>query len=120
MEKLRLKLRYEPFSQPLLPTHAFLRRLVGHGGAVMLFLGLSLLAGMAGYHLTAGLSWLDSFLNASMILAGMGPVDPLPSDAAKLFSGFYALYSGIAFLSCVGLVFAPVLHRMLHRLHVNQ
>jgi hypothetical protein len=111
--------RFEHFSQPLLPRRMYLRRVARHGGMALGFLTLSLLGGMLGYHLTAGLSGIDSFLNASMILTGMGPISPLPSTAAKLFSGFYALYSGIAFLTCVGVLFAPVLHRVLHKFHVS-
>ncbi|HKP98074.1 MAG TPA: hypothetical protein VJ385_20245 [Fibrobacteria bacterium] len=120
MEKTRNGFRYEHFSQPLVPTGMFLRRLAGHGGVALAFLAFSLLGGMAGYHLAAGLPWVDSFLNASMILAGMGPIDPLPSDLAKWFAGFYALYSGIAFLTCIGLFFAPVFHRLLHKFHLNR
>jgi len=84
------------------------------------FLALSMLAGMVGYHHFAVLDWVDAFLNASMILTGMGPISPLPTDAAKIFAGLYALYSGIAFLTGVGVLFAPVLHRFLHKFHLGQ
>jgi hypothetical protein len=75
--------------------------------------------GSAGYHYVAGLPWIDSLLNASMILAGMGPVDPLKTDSAKLFATFYALYSGVAFLSIMAVLMAPLLHRLLHSFHME-
>ena len=79
----------------------------------------SLVLGSVGYHRLGGLPWIDSLLNASMILAGMGPVDPLRTTAAKLFASFYALYSGIAFLTMVAILMAPLLHRFLHKLHLE-
>lgn len=88
------------------------------GIAVFLVAG-SLGLGMAGYHSFAGLSWIDSLLNASMILTGMGPVDPMPNSAAKLFASFYALFSGIVFLSSAAILIAPVFHRFLHRFHLE-
>lgn len=79
----------------------------------------SLLIGVAGYMGFAHLRLVDAFLNAAMILGGMGPVDVLSDDAAKWFAGIYALYSGVVFLVVVGVVFAPVLHRILHHLHID-
>ncbi len=79
----------------------------------------SLFMGSAGYHYLDGLSWIDALLNASMILAGMGPVDPVKSTAAKLFATFYALYSGIAFLTMMAILMAPLLHRFLHKFHLE-
>ncbi len=79
-----------------------------------------LAAGIAGYHWIAGLEWVDAVLNASMILGGMGPVDILCSDRAKLFAAGYALSSGVLFLGASGLLFAPVLHRILHKLHLDE
>jgi hypothetical protein len=76
--------------------------------------------GMGGYRATAGLSWLDSFLNASMILTGMGPVSPMTNPGAKVFAGCYALFSGLAFLSSAGILFAPIVHRAIHRFHIGQ
>jgi hypothetical protein len=75
--------------------------------------------GVIGYHHIGGLSWIDSLLNASMILGGMGPVDPLRSDAAKLFASFYALFSGLAFVGIASLMIAPFAHRLLHRFHIE-
>ena len=79
----------------------------------------SLLIGMIGYKYLFHISWVDSLLNASMILTGMGPVDQAPSDGAKIFASLYAIYSGVAFLTMVAVVFAPVLHRFLHRFRLD-
>ena len=76
--------------------------------------------GVLGYHWLARLSWIDSLLNASMILGGMGPVDPLKSDAAKIFASCYALFSGLAFIGIVSVLLAPFVHRMLHRFHAEE
>ncbi|MBW8889586.1 MAG: hypothetical protein JF616_17660 [Fibrobacteres bacterium] len=111
--------RFEAATQPLLPRAAFLRRLARHGRLAILFIAISLLIGMAGYRAFGGLSWLDSFLNASMILTGMGPVSPMTTPAAKIFAGCYALFSGLAFLSSAGILFAPIVHRALHRFHLG-
>jgi len=83
-------------------------------------LGASLVAGMAGYHWLAPMSWINAFLNASMLLGGMGPVDPLTNDAAKLFAGAYALYCGVVFIATAGLVIAPVGTHVLHRFHLDR
>jgi len=74
---------------------------------------------MIGYHLVAGLSWIDALVNASMILTGMGPVDQMTSVGAKLFASFYALFSGVAFLTSVAVLLAPAVHRFLHRFHLD-
>lgn len=79
----------------------------------------SLSIGVLGYHFFAGLGWVDSFLNASMILGGMGPVDMLKNDAAKIFAGCYSLFSGVAFLSAMAIFLTPILHRFLHRFHLD-
>jgi hypothetical protein len=76
--------------------------------------------GVLGYHCIAHLSWIDSLLKASMILGGMGPVDPLPTNAAKLFAAFYALFSGLAFVGIVSVLLAPFIHRLLHRIHAEE
>ena len=72
-----------------------------------------------GYHHYGNLPWIDSFLNASMILTGMGPVDKMETQSGKIFSAFYALFSGISFLTFVGVLFAPVYHRFLHKFHLD-
>ncbi len=84
-----------------------------------IILVLSLGIGIGGYHSFGKLPWLDAFLNASMILTGMGPIDHLETDSAKLFAAFYALYSGAAFLAFVGVLFAPLYHRFFHKFHFN-
>jgi len=80
---------------------------------------LSLLGGMAGYHYLEGLPWIDSFLNAAMILGGMGPVATIQTFNGKLFAGFYALYSGLVVIVAAGVIFAPVFHRMIHTFHAD-
>ncbi len=79
----------------------------------------SLGVGMIGYHAFEKMSWLDSFVNASMILSGMGPVTPIQTDGGKLFAGCYALYSGLALIASLGVVFAPIFHRFLHKFHLE-
>ena len=109
--------RYEKREEELISKAEFLRRL-GHSFLVVgILIGVSLGVGMLGYRSFEGLAWVDSFLNASMILGGMGPVDPMKTEAGKIFAGAYALYSGLAFLVLAGLLFAPVAHRILHSFH---
>ena len=110
-------MRYERRGERPLTREAFARRLLLHvavGGAVV---AGSLAIGMAGYAYFEGLSWLDAFLNASMLLGGMGPVESPATPMGKLFAGLYALYSGLVFLVVAGIVLAPVVHRILHRFH---
>lgn len=111
--------RYEHRSEPLLARPKFLRRLAGHGLISLGVVGGSLGVGVLGYHAFEGLSWIDSLLNAAMILAGMGPVDRLHTAAGKLFASFYALFSGVVFLVSAGILIAPLAHRLLHRLHLD-
>ncbi len=85
----------------------------------MLILLFSIGIGILGYHHYGNLSWIDSLLNASMILTGMGPVDKMETQSGKIFSAFYALFSGISFLTFVGVLFAPVYHRFLHKFHLD-
>jgi len=108
---------YERKEHPPISHASFVRRVVLHAAAAIGLLLFSLLAGMAGYVYFDDLGWLDAFLNAAMLLGGMGPVNALKTDAGKLFAGIYALYAGLVFLVIVGLMFAPVLHRILHRFH---
>jgi hypothetical protein len=84
-----------------------------------LFLIISLTIGVVGYHYYFNIPWLDGLVNASMILTGMGPVDRAETDGAKLFSSLYAIYSGVAFLTSVAIIFSPVVHRFLHRFHIE-
>jgi hypothetical protein len=111
---------FEHRSQPLLPRPAFYRRLLGHAVMAGAILAACLGVGMAGYHFLERLSWLDAFVNASMILSGMGPVAELKTSAGKLFAGCYALFSGVAFLTTIGLLLAPIAHRLLHQFHLEQ
>ena len=113
-------LGYESKRQPLLSRQAFARRLATSFGAASALVGLSLLAGMVGYHFLERLDWLDAFLNASMILSGMGPVDRPATAGGKLFAGLYALYSGLAVILAAGILFTPLVHRMLHRFHLEE
>ena len=116
---MKLFPRYEHSRQKVAPFSVFARRLasavaVGCGViAVVLFLG------MAGYHWLAGFDWVDSLLESSMILGGMGPVNPLPTTGAKIFASGYALFSGLVFIGLMGIVLTPVVHRMLHKFHVE-
>jgi hypothetical protein len=98
----------------------FLQRMLGCLCLSLFIIGIALGVGVAGYHRLAHFSWVDSVLNASMILGGMGPVDPLPSDGAKLFASLYALFSGLLIVMLTGLMLAPVAHRILHRFHVDE
>jgi hypothetical protein len=110
---------YEPRYKPLLPRREFFRRLARSTALGLAVVGGALLIGMAGYHIFENKGWIDSFANASMILSGMGPLGELKTTAGKIFAGCYALFSGVAFLTSVGLVFAPVFHRFLHRFHLE-
>ena len=110
---------YEHRNQPLLSRAKFARRVGRHLLLALFIVGVALAIGVIGYHDIGGLSWIDSLLNASMILGGMGPVDPLHSTAAKLFASFYALFSGLAFIGIASLMVAPFAHRLLHRVHIE-
>lgn len=103
-----------------LPTKAhFYRRLARSIVIAFIALAASLFMGMCGYHGFENMGWLDSFLNASMILAGMGPIGDLHTSAGKLFAGCYAIFSGVLFLSMSAVIMAPVVHRFLHRMHMD-
>ena len=110
---------YENKHAPLLSRRAFVRRMLWHVGVAAAFVVGSLLAGVAGYHHFEHMPYLDSLLNASMLLGGMGPVGDLHTTAGKLFASAYALYSGIGFLVIAGVLFAPVIHRFLHRFNLE-
>jgi hypothetical protein len=110
---------YEHRTHPLLSRAKFARRVARHMLLALFLVGVALGIGVLGYHCLGGLSWIDSLLNASMILGGMGPIDPLHSDAAKIFASCYALFSGLAFVGIAGLMIAPFAHRLLHRFHIE-
>jgi hypothetical protein len=111
---------YEHRDEPLLNRKAFLARLARHAAVAMGLVFGSLTLGAIGYHLTEDLPWLDAVLNAAMILTGMGPVNKLHTVAGKVFATGYALFSGVAFLAITGLLVAPVGHRILHKLHLEE
>jgi hypothetical protein len=108
---------YESRTQAPLPRTSFVKRLLLHTSIVLGLLALSLGAGMLGYAHFEGLPWLDAFLNSAMLLGGMGPVDAPVTPGGKLFAGLYALYSGLLFIVAAALIFAPVVHRVLHKFH---
>jgi hypothetical protein len=110
---------YEHHSAPLIPRRAFLGRMGTHALVAAALAFGTLWVGMAGYHWLEGLSWVDAYLNAAMILGGMGPVAELHTTAGKLFAGSYALFAGMVFLVVAGLVLAPIVHRTLHHFHVD-
>jgi asparagine N-glycosylation enzyme membrane subunit Stt3 len=110
---------YEHRNHPLLNRAKFIRRVAYRALVALLFVAVALGVGVLGYHSLGRLSWIDSLLNASMILGGMGPVDPLQSTAAKVFASGYALFSGLAFIGIAGVLLAPFAHRLLHRFHLE-
>ncbi len=114
------KTKFENRTQSVTPFHHFLFRLGRYSLFALFLISFSVLLGTIGYHYFGGISWLDSFHMACMILTGMGPVVEMTSSSAKLFSSFYALYSGVAFLSVTAVFFAPIIHRLLHILHVEE
>jgi len=111
---------YEPKVHPPIPAKHFVRRVLLHAAAAIALLLLSLLLGMTGYEYFEHLAWRDAFVNAAMLMGGMGPVDAPRTDGGKLFAGLYALYAGLVFLVAAGLIFAPVVHRLMHRFHWQQ
>ena len=110
---------YEHYRKPLISRTRFLIRLAWHVLIAVGIVAFSLGIGIIGYHLFEGLSLIDSTVNAAMILGGMGPLNPLYTNGGKLFAAFYALFSGIVFLVAVAVLLAPIIHRFLHRFHVD-
>lgn len=110
---------FEHRNQPVITHHLFLLRLARSGLVALTLIAFSLLVGMAGYRAFEHLGWIDAFLNASMLLGGMGPVNAPATDAGKLFAGVYALYCGLVVIFVAGIILAPVAHRILHRFHVE-
>lgn len=111
--------RFEHRRQPLASRELFIRRISRYLALSFAIIVVSLGIGVAGYHYAEGMPWLDSLLNASMILGGMGPVDTVRTTAGKWFASFYALFSGMVLLVAVGVLIAPVFHRFLHRFHLE-
>jgi len=110
---------YEHISQPVAPFHRYVRRQLRSLGIGAAFIAIALYGGMLGYHYIVGLSWVDAYENAAMILSGMGPLASPSTWAGKVFAGSYALFSGIAVLAIAGVIAAPLVHRFLHRLHAD-
>ncbi len=110
---------YENKKQKLVSRKKFRSRIMFAVYIDVILLSVSLFIGVMGYHYFNNLSYVDAFMNASMILGGMGPVDPLINNSAKIFAGFYALYSGIAFLTSFAILITPVYHRFLHKFHLE-
>ena len=109
----------EAKGQPLLSRQAFARRIARFALLAIGIIAISLAIGIVGYHYFEHLGWSDALLNASMILGGMGPVDRPHTFEGKLFASFYALFAGIVFLISVGVLLAPILHRFMHRFHLE-
>lgn len=110
---------FEGKHQKIVPASVFIKRLFIFIGFAILLILFALIIGIFGYHWIAGFSWVDALLNASMILGGMGPVNPLISAGAKIFASAYALFSGLVFIAVMGIVFSPIVHRMLHKFHID-
>ena len=110
---------FERRDQKLAPISVFAQRLVGATGVACCVIAAVLFIGVSGYHWLAGLDWVDSLLEASMILGGMGPVNPIKTTSAKLFASGYALFSGLVFIGVMGIVLTPVVHRIMHKFHVE-
>ena len=111
---------YERRNQRVLARRHFIRRMAAHFGVASALVALSLLVGMVGYVYFERLSWTDAYLNAAMLLGGMGPVNNPRTEAGKLFAGTYALFAGLVFLVVAGLMLGPVVHRLLHRFHWDE
>lgn len=111
---------YEKRKEALASSRIFYRRIGKNFIFTLVMIIVSLLVGTLGYHQWGEQTWIDSFHNASMILSGMGPVVIISTESGKIFSSFYALFSGLAFITNVGLLLAPVLHRFYHMMHMDE
>lgn len=117
--KLKESKMLESHHQKLLPMRIFLLRLLRACLAGIFAIAIALYIGMLGYHIFERMPWIDAFLNASMILSGMGPAEVLHTHAGKLFAGFYALFSGLTFILIIGVMFTPIVHRLYHKFHLD-
>ena len=111
---------FERKQEKLAPLSVFIRRMANSVAVAGLLILAALSIGISGYHWIAGFSWVDSLLEASMILGGMGPVNQLTTTGAKIFASAYALFSGLMFIGVMGIVLAPVAHRLLHKFHIDE
>ena len=110
---------FEHRSKPLLPRAEFIKRMIFFVSLSASFVTFSLLLGMIGYKIFENFSWVDAFVNAAMLMGGMGPVNELHTDAGKIFAGCYSMYCGLVFIIAVGLLAAPIFHRFLHKFHLE-
>jgi len=110
---------YEHRTQKLAPRSTFYQRILKNVLLATIIMIFCLVIGILGYHYSAGIHWLDAVHNSSMILSGMGPVVEIKTVAGKWFSSFYALFSGVVFITNIGIILAPAMHRMFHRLHIE-
>jgi hypothetical protein len=110
---------YEHRKQPLASKITFYQRILRNIVIALIIMAVCLLIGIAGYHYTDNIPWIDALHNASMILSGMGPVVEIKSNTGKIFSSVYALFSGVVFITNVGVILAPSIHRLFHRLHLE-
>jgi hypothetical protein len=111
--------QFERRTDKLAPVSVYVQRIIAAVAIAILLMLVALSVGMAGYHLIAGFDFVDSLLEASMILGGMGPVRELPNQSAKVFASIYALFSGVFFIALMGIILAPVAHRVLHKFHLD-
>jgi hypothetical protein len=111
---------YERRQDELAPRSIFIKRIVATMVVALALIAVALTIGIAGYHFIAGFNWVDSLLEASMILGGMGPVNSLPNDTAKIFASIYALFSGLIIIALMGIILSPVIHRVMHKFHVDE
>ena len=116
----RDSLLFESRHEQLAPVNVYVRRIIASLAVGLGLILVALLIGIFGYHLLAGFGWIDSLLEASMILGGMGPVNQLPNDAAKVFASIYALFSGLILIALMGIILSPVAHRVMHKFHVDE
>ena len=114
------QLQYETKGQPMARSRAFARRMLRAGMTWLAITTVGLAIGIAGYAFFEGMALIDAFVNAAMILSGMGPVGELKTSAGKLFAGFYAIFSGLVIVIATGFVLAPILHRVLHAFHIEE
>ena len=111
---------FERRHERLAPVSVFVKRMMFSLAIALGLIATALLIGILGYHCLAGFGWIDSLLEASMILGGMGPINPLPTDGAKIFASLYALFSGLMFIGIMGVVLSPIAHRFLHKFHIDE
>jgi len=111
---------FERRHEGLAPLATFIRRMASSLAISFVVIAFALLIGVTGYHSLAGFDWVDSLLEASMILGGMGPVNPLPNTPAKLFASAYALFSGLVFIGIMGVILTPIVHRVMHTFHLEK